>query len=155
MVGLLQLFFVGHAKEPATEGLQHVQSEHCCKSHYLNIASILHELHWLPVKMCIDYKILSLVVCSCRHGTASQYLRELIPCYLSVPVSVTLQPVSSSHPPVLTTETATTTKCGVRAFSSAAPKLWNSLPSTLRGCLTQSLKTSLSQRIRSAQTLHQ
>ena len=98
MVGLLQLFFVGHAKEPATEGLQHVQSEHCCKSHYLNIASILHELHWLPVKMCIDYKILSLVVCSCRHGTASQYLRELIPCYLSVPVSVTLQPVSSSHP---------------------------------------------------------
>ena len=63
-----------------------------------HIASILCELHWLPVKMCIDYQILSLVVYSCRHGTAFQYLRELIPCYLSVPVSVALQPVSSSHP---------------------------------------------------------
>ena len=63
-----------------------------------HIASILYELHWLPVKMCIDYKILSLVVYSCRHGTASQYLQELIPCYLLVPVSVALQPVSSLYP---------------------------------------------------------
>ena len=48
-----------------------------------HITLILRELHWLPVEMCINYKILSLVY-SCMNGTAPDYFRKLISCYLPV-----------------------------------------------------------------------
>ena len=45
-----------------------------------HITPILHELHWLPVEMRIDYKILSLVY-SCIKDVAPQYLRALLSRY--------------------------------------------------------------------------
>ena len=55
------------------------------RSHH--ITPIFHKLHWVPVKMCTDYKILSLVY-SCINGTGTPtphhtpnlpHLQELIP----------------------------------------------------------------------------
>ena len=78
--------FVGHTKEPATESK--ASPGHCCKNCHSNkevraYHFFLLELHWLPVEMRIDYKILSLVY-SYMNDTVPQYLRELIPRYLPV-----------------------------------------------------------------------
>ena len=35
------------------------------------------QLHWLPIKQCIDYKVLTLVH-KCQHQKASNYLQDLI-----------------------------------------------------------------------------
>ena len=48
-----------------------------------HITPILRKLHWLPVEMRIDYKIMCLVY-SCMNRSAPQYLRELIHRYLPV-----------------------------------------------------------------------
>ena len=42
-----------------------------------HITPVLRDLHWLPVKFCIMYKIL-LFTYKCLHGLAPQYLTDLI-----------------------------------------------------------------------------
>ena len=133
--------FVGHAKEPATETT--ASPEHCfenchsnkeVKSHY----SHFRELHLLPVEMRIDYKILSLVY-RCMKGHSPlpllpppppKYPRELIPRYLS---KRRLRSSTQSRLRIPSVDQRNSNKhVGVRAFSNAEPKLWNSLPITLR-----------------------
>ena len=80
-------------------------------------------LHWLPIKQRIEYKI-ALLVFRCRHGLAPTHLADLLSEKrkglrsdgdLNIPVShlVTF---------------------GDRAFSIAAPKIWNNLPPALKTC---------------------
>ena len=95
-----------------------------------HVTPIFRELHWLPVEMRIDHKILSLVY-SCMNGKAPNSLQELIPRYLPV------RHLRSSTQCLLHISSVDQGNIkkkdfGVRAFSSAAPKLWNSLPVTLR-----------------------
>ena len=45
-----------------------------------HITPILHQLHWLPVKYRIDFKVL-LLTYRALHGTAPEYLSLLIECY--------------------------------------------------------------------------
>ena len=93
-----------------------------------HITPILHEPHWLPAEMCIDCKIL-------LHTGA--WMAQPFPVPLGtntlLPSSVSsavLYPISSLHPSV---DQGNNKKYfWVRAFSSAAPSLWNSLPITLR-----------------------
>ena len=45
------------------------------KSKYSHITPVLRDLHWLPVKLKIEYKLASLVY-KCLHGLAPTYLSE-------------------------------------------------------------------------------
>ena len=48
---------------------------------YDHITPVLKELHWLPVRRRIEFKIL-LLAYKCLHGTAPSYLRELLKEYV-------------------------------------------------------------------------
>ena len=93
---------------------------------YEHITSSLIDLHWLPVEYRIIYKIL-LLVCKAINGlspsnisnllsfcSSSYSLRSCLNKYLQVPRS---KPKSYQ---------------GDRRFSIAGPKLWNSIPASLR-----------------------
>ena len=94
---------------------------------FLGIATVLCSLHWLPVKFRIDFKIL-LLTFKAIYGHAPGYLTDLIA--IKVQTRYTLRSASSltlNHPSVKLKKTL-----GDRAFSSAAPILWNSLPLHIR-----------------------
>ncbi len=93
---------------------------------------ILQSLHWLPIKFCISYKILLL---------AYKALNDLAPAYLTNLLSrynPTRSLRSQNSGLLVVPRIAKSTKGG-RTFSYLAPKLWNSLPDSVRGSDTLSL----------------
>ena len=44
---------------------------------YCHITPLLRELHWLPVRLRVDFKIL-LVTFKILHGVAPSYLKDLV-----------------------------------------------------------------------------
>jgi len=91
-----------------------------------HISPVLRSLHWLPVKQRVDYKLATLVYKSLR-GQASSYLSD--DCQV-IADSGRLQ-LRSAHASVLTV-LRTNTRLGDRSFSVAGPRLWHSLPASLR-----------------------
>ena len=81
---------------------------------------LLASLHWLPVSQRISFKLASLVYQS-LHGTAPSYLANLLDAY-----TPTRQLRSSSQN--LLIQPRLNTVFGSRAFRSAGPRTWNSLP---------------------------
>ena len=88
---------------------------------YDHITPVLVDLHWLPVKQRIDFKIL-LLTYKALNGLAPAYIRELLTPYTP---TRTLRSMDNNllEPP----------KCwleyfGKRSFAAAAPVLWNDLP---------------------------
>ena len=124
-----------------------------------HITPILHDLHWLPVEMLHDYKIMSPVY-SCMNGKTPQYLWELISNgpLPSCALSPILHPISSSYPQHQPKKNKRK-HFQVRVLSNAAPKLWNSLPSqkqhNLKETFRKTWRPTCSQIIRFAQTVHQ
>ena len=101
-----------------------------------SISRQLKELHWLPVKERINYKVL-LFVYKALNNLAPNYLRRLLK-YRNI--NRTLR---SSHQQYLTIKRHKT-RYGARAFSYIGPKLWNQLPLQLRTADTLlKFKTSL------------
>lgn len=96
----------------------------CAK--YGHITPVLKQLHWLPVQSRIHYSILTLTF-KCLHGLAPAYLADLLTTY---------HPVRSlrSSSQLLLVQPGSRTKIGERAFSRAAPILWNKLPLAVRQC---------------------
>ena len=110
----------------------------------LHISPVLIELHWLPVKYRIIFKIILLTYKS-LNGCAPSYISELISlkqkgrynlrscseCLLTVPNDIMKKTM------------------GERAFAAAAPSVWNKLPIFLRNqpmslnSFKKSLKTYL------------
>ncbi|CAH3195662.1 unnamed protein product, partial [Porites evermanni] len=92
---------------------------------FSHITPKLYELHWLPVSLRIDYKIL-LLTFKCIYGLAPTYLSDLITYKIEFIIYITGK-LLLDHPKgkMLTT-------LGARSFSAAAPKLWNELPVELR-----------------------
>jgi len=90
-----------------------------------HITPLLKELHWLPVKLRIEYKLLTLTF-KCIHGGAPAYLNELITSYKPY------RNLRSQETNLLNRINAQTS-LGERAFQIAAPILWNQLPQPLRG----------------------
>ena len=88
---------------------------------YDHISPVLASLHWLPVNLRIDFKIL-LFVFKVLNGSAPQYIMELL--QLHTP-SRTLRSIDQYRLAVPKTRLKTR---GDRAFSVVAPKLWNNLP---------------------------
>jgi len=94
------------------------------RAKHQSITSIMKELHWLPIKQRIKFKIIALTWKS-LHGKAPTYISELLTPYNPA------RELRSSHSSSLVIP-----RChnnyGERAFSSAAPLLWNSLPATMK-----------------------
>nr|KAG5696973.1 hypothetical protein BaRGS_008435 [Batillaria attramentaria] len=93
-----------------------------------HITPVLKALHWLPVQQRIDHKVLSLAYC-CIHNTAPTYLKELIPVYQP---ARNLRSASSLRLRLPSTDDTSKKRHGARSFKNAAPKLWNSLPETVK-----------------------
>ena len=101
---------------------------------FCHISPCLLELHWLPIKFRVDFKII-LLTFKAIHGLAPKYISDLINVK---PISkyslrsnneLLLKPPSQKTLPTL----------GDRAFAAAAPKLWNLLPNKLKD--TNSINT--------------
>ena len=100
-----------------------------------HIAPILRELHWLPVRKRIVYK-LAVTVYKCLHWLAPPYLDlDCVPV-TSLPSRRHLRSAESGCLAV----TGTMTNLGSRNFAVAGDKVWNSLPADPR-LLSRSLRT--------------
>ena len=84
-----------------------------------HITPILKELHWLPIKYRIDFKIL-LLTYKCLNNLAPVYLSNLITPYKPT------RALRSSSKSLLNVPRSSS-DIGARAFSISAPTLWNSL----------------------------
>lgn len=91
-----------------------------------HITPVLMSLHWLPVKYRIQYKVL-LLTYKCLNGKAPSYLSELLQLYQPTRVLR-----SSEDGPLLKIPASRLRYTGDRAFSVAAPHLWNELPRKIR-----------------------
>jgi len=92
-----------------------------------HISPILFELHWLPIKYRINFKIL-LITYKALHGLAPNYITELL----------TVKPLSRynlrsdselflQRPTIKSSATL-----GDSSFALASPTLWNELPTEIR-----------------------
>ncbi len=88
-----------------------------------SMTPVLRSLHWLPIRARIEFKV-SLLVFKCLNGLAPAYLSELIKPVDNVglrsSINCMLQ-VPKSRPTY-----------GDRSFSVCGPRLWNSLPITVK-----------------------
>ena len=100
----------------------------CNESKYCHITPLLVDLHWLPVKFRIEFKIL-LIVFKIFKGLAPSYLSFLI-----TPKPVCKYNLRSSSDSTLLSYPNVKPKAtlGERAFLFAAPKLWNAVPRFIR-----------------------
>ena len=89
-----------------------------------HITPVMQELHWLPIRQRIVYKIL-LLTYKILVGEAPAYLSDLVSRYNPK------RTLRSSSRALLSEKPCKTTTYG-RSFSNVAPKLWNALPDNLR-----------------------
>ena len=102
---------------------------------------ILKELHWLPIEQRIEYKAATLVF-KCLNGTAPEYLQSL------VSVRRPSRSLRSSADTTALDIPRSRLRTGERSFQFFGPKVWNSLPPSLRasptiGIFKRHLKTFL------------
>ena len=90
-----------------------------------HITLVLKMLHWLPVNLRIEYKIL-LLTYKILHGAAPAYLTDLVNIYTPT------RSLRSAEEELLVVPRSRTTHYGDRAFSILAPKLWNNLPHNIK-----------------------
>ena len=89
-----------------------------------HITPILKDLHWLPIKQRIKYKTLLLVFKS---------LNNLAPSYLKNKLTLkSPNCLRSSNQKLLIIPRKKLKSYGDRSFSTAGPKLWNTLPKEMR-----------------------
>jgi len=92
-----------------------------------HVTPALQQLHWLPVQYRIIYKLCALMH-QVHTGRGPSYLAKLVTACADLPSRQRLRSASSSRYEV----PRTVLKFDERAFSSAAPSAWNSLPSELQ-----------------------
>ena len=93
---------------------------------FCHVTPLIYELHWLPIKYRIEFKIL-LITFKILNFLAPTYLLSLIS--LMLPSKYNLR---NSIDNLLLT-------LGDRSFTFAAPKLWNALPFDIRSASTVSI----------------
>ena len=95
-----------------------------------HVGDTLKNLHWLPIRERITYKIL-LLVYKTLNGMGPAYLGDMLK-YANFNHNIHL------------VEPRVHTSMGERAFQKCAPKLWNSIPSSIKECKTlESFKKQL------------
>ncbi len=88
---------------------------------------MLAALHWLPVDFRVHYKVL-IMVFKGLHGLAPEYISCLLQQHCVT------RPLRSSQSLLLHVPRSRLKTKGDRAFSVAAPHLWNSLQLHIRSC---------------------
>jgi hypothetical protein len=103
-----------------------------------HITPVLKELHWLPVHQRIRHKAACLTYKALNCTEAPDYMQDMFVRYT---VTRALRSGAATSRLVVP---RTQNSFGDRAFSVAAPTLWNALPACLHACLTfQSFKRAL------------
>ena len=92
---------------------------------YDHITPVLKDLHWLPIRKRIDFKIL-LLTFKCMQGCAPLYLRKLL---VKQAKTRTLR---SNTKNLLQIPLTNLKRFGDRAFCAYAPRLWNELPDNIK-----------------------
>ena len=82
-----------------------------------HVSPLLHELHWLPIRQRIVFKILLFVF---------KFYQNVAPTYIMESLS------KSERGDYILKVPRTSTRYGDRAFSNCAPRLWNALPLPIR-----------------------
>lgn len=101
----------------------------CGLSRYDHVTpSMRDDLHWLPVRQRIEYKI-AVITFKCLYDLAPTYLQTM--CRLASDVRG-LENNRSAARRLLIVPTCHTSSYGHRTFKYAASKIWNSLPDSLR-----------------------
>ena len=90
-----------------------------------HITPLLKSLHWLPVEARIHFKIL-LITYKILNGQSIGYLEPLIKDYHPS------RALRSSSRSLLCTPAIKSKTYGGRAFSTAAPQLWNTTPEYIK-----------------------
>jgi len=106
----------------------------CFARKYEHITPLLRDLHWLPVRERIEFK-LAVLVFRCLHGygTAPPYLANELCRVADIDARRRLRSVSTSALVTLSSRRSTIID---RAFFVAAPRIWNSLPSSVTASQT-------------------
>ena len=91
-----------------------------------HITPVLRDLHWLPVRQRIKYK-LAMTVYKCLRGLAPTYLAD--DC-LAMSAIAGNRHLRSARTGTLSVPRTMTT-LGMRSFAVAGPVIWNSLPASL------------------------
>ena len=89
---------------------------------------LLKDLHWLPVKDRIIYKIAFVVFNIINNNSSPSYLRELITVY----TPQTQRSLRSSQKIFLGYLAKILKRLGKDLFSNAAPDVWNKLPEYIK-----------------------
>ena len=90
-----------------------------------HITPVLANLHWLPVRYRIQFKVL-LFVFKALNGHPPSYLSNLL-----IPKS-SARSLRSADQFLLTKRRYNLERSGARAFAVAAPNLWNGIPLSIR-----------------------
>ena len=111
--------------------LQRVQSM-CTKlvlnhNPYSSSTKALMELHWLPIRQRIVFKLMS-ILHKCKYDTAPAYLKNLL---VSTPVHKRQLHSTQNNTLLIIPRTKSKTFAD-RSFSVAGPKEWNLLPRDIR-----------------------
>jgi len=125
---------------PLVHMLTHTQDRVCVSLplvHMLtHITPVLCDLHWLPVRQRIKYK-LAMTVCKCPRGLVPTYLAD---DSLAISVITGKRYLRSARTGTLSVPRTTTT-LGMRSFAVAGPVICNSLPAALRTTTLSPLMT--------------
>ena len=106
-----------------------------CSPQSCSPRTLLQQLHWFPIKHRIDFKIANITFRT-LHFSQPAYLRSSLHACHSTR-SLRLSNINLISAPFVRTS------YGSRSFSVAAPKIWNSLPLSLRtGVLVPYLSSS-------------
>ena len=89
---------------------------------------ILKELHWLPIKFRVSFKIAVIVFKSLNNENFPSYISELLTIYTP---SRTLRSLDKCF---LVKPLMKLSSFGHRSFIYAAPEVWNELPFDIRSC---------------------
>jgi len=101
-------------------------------------------LHWLPVWQRVNYKIATLV-----HQSLSGHVPSYLADDCRLVTDTVIRRLHSADTRTLVVGRTQQSSFGDRTFATAAPRLWNSLPSDIRqpdmsyGLFRRSLKTFL------------
>lgn len=99
----------------------------CSVPKFYHFTPILRDLHWLPVRQRIDFKIiLHVITFKILNNTAPSYLSLASPICVATPSRYSLR--SSCNRTLLPFPPMKSKTLGDRAFKFAAPTLWNNLP---------------------------
>ena len=110
---------------PHAKSTEHSSKNGINKHQSHSATGCLRQLHWLPIKSRIEYKVLTIVF-KCKHGMAPKYLQDLLEAQEHC-----RQGLKSNNKQLLKVPITTRRTFADRSFSVKGPRLWNDLPNSI------------------------